>query len=58
MQAKVAEGTAVDIAIEDDRLVVKPVRHQYRLRDLLRQINRRNRHTEVHTGPAMGKEAW
>lgn len=58
VQARVAEGTAVDIAIEDNRLVVKPVLHQYRLRDLLKRIDRRNRHSEVRTGPAVGKEAW
>jgi antitoxin MazE len=57
-QARVVEGTTVDIAIEDDRLVVKPVQHQYRLRDLLKRINRRNRHTEVRTDPAVGREAW
>jgi antitoxin MazE len=58
VQAKVAEGTAVDIAVERDRLVVKPVRHQYRLRDLLKGIDRRNRHAEVRTGAAVGKEIW
>jgi antitoxin MazE len=58
VQAKVAEGTAVDIAVERDRLVVKPVQHQYRLRDLLKGIDRRNRHAEVGTGAAVGKEIW
>ena len=58
VQAKVSEGTAVDIAIERDRLVVKPVQHQYRLRDLLKGIDRRNRHAEVSTGAAVGKEVW
>ncbi len=57
-QAKVAEGTAVDIAIEHDRLVVKPVPHRYRLRDLLKGIDRRNLHAEVPTGRAVGKEIW
>jgi antitoxin MazE len=58
VQAKVAEGTAVDIAVERDRLVVKPVLHQYRLRDLLKGIDRRNRHAEVRTGAAVGREIW
>jgi hypothetical protein len=40
------------------RLVVKPVRHQYRLRDLLKGIDRRDRHAEVRTGSAVGKEIW
>ena len=58
IQARVAEGTAVDIAVEHNRLVVKAVQHQYRLRDLLKGIDRRNRHAEVGTGPAVGKEIW
>jgi len=58
VQAKVAEGTAVDIAVEHNRLVVKPVQHQYRLRDLLKGIDRRNRHAEVGTGLAVGREIW
>ncbi len=58
VQAKVVEGTAVDIAVERDRLVVKPVQHRYRLRDLLKAINSRNRHGEIATGPAVGRENW
>lgn len=58
VQAKVAEGTAVDIAIEDNRLVVTPVQHRYRLEDLLKRIDRRKRHPEVRTGAAVGKEVW
>jgi antitoxin MazE len=58
VQARVAEGTAVDIAVEDNRLVVKPVQHQYRLRDLLKGIDRRNQHAEVRTGPPVGREIW
>lgn len=58
VQAKVVEGTAVDIAVERDRLVVKPVQHRYRLRDLLKAIDSRNRHGEIITGPAVGREIW
>jgi antitoxin MazE len=58
VQAGVAEGTAVDIAVEHDRLVVKPVQHRYRLGDLLKEVTNRNRHAEVSTGAAVGKEIW
>ncbi len=58
IQAKVAEGTAVDIAVEHDRLVVTAVQHRYRLRDLLKGVDRKNRHSEVRTGAAVGKEIW
>jgi antitoxin MazE len=58
VQAKVAAGTAVDIAVESGRLVVRPVRRRYRLRELLSGITARNRHSEVGTGSAVGREAW
>jgi antitoxin MazE len=57
-QAKVAEGTAVDIAVEHGRLVVQAVQHRYGLRDLLEGITKRNRHSEVSTGEAVGEEIW
>jgi len=57
-QAKVAAGTAVDIAVEKGQLVVRPVRQRYRLRDLLKGIDARNLHTEVQTGRPVGREAW
>lgn len=58
VQARVAAGTAVDIAVEHNRLVIRPVEHQYRLRDLLTGISRQNRHGEVRTGNAIGREIW
>jgi len=57
-QAKVAAGTAVDIAVEKGQLVVRPVRQRYRLRDLLKAVDRRNLHAEVQTGRPVGREAW
>ena len=58
VQAKVAAGTAVDIAVEKGQLVVRPVRQRYRLRDLLKAVDRRNVHAEVQTGPPVGRETW
>jgi antitoxin MazE len=58
VQAKVAAGTAVDIAVEKGQLVVRPVRQRYRLRDLLKAIDTRNLHAEVKTGPPVGREVW
>ena len=57
-QAKVAAGTAVDIAVEKGRLVVRPVRQRYRLRDLLKAVDGRNLHAEVKTGRPVGREIW
>ncbi len=58
VQARVAVGTAVDIAVEKGQLVVRPVRHRYRLRDLLKAVDRRNVHAEVQTGLPVGREIW
>ena len=57
-QAKVAAGTAVDIAVEKGQLVVRPVRRRYRLRDLLKAVDTRNLHAEVQTGRPVGREIW
>jgi antitoxin MazE len=58
MQAKVAAGTAVDIAVEKGQLVVRPVGQRYRLRDLLKSVSPRNVHAEVRTGRPVGREIW
>ncbi len=58
VQAKVAAGTAVDIAVEKGQLVVRPVRQRYRLRDLLKAVDARNLHAEVLTGRPVGREIW
>jgi antitoxin MazE len=57
-QAKVAAGTAVDIAVEKGRLVVRPVQRRYRLRDLLKAVDTRSLHAEVQTGRPVGREIW
>ena len=57
-QAKVAAGTAVDIAVEKGQLIVRPVRQRYRLRDLLKAVDARNLHAEVQTGRPVGREIW
>lgn len=58
VQAKVAAGTAVDIAVEKGQLVVRPVQRRYRLRDLLKAVDTRNVHAEVQTGRPVGREVW
>jgi antitoxin MazE len=58
-EAGVEEGSAVDIFLEGDRLVIRPLRHEkYRLSDLLSQVREDNLHEEISTGDAVGREAW
>lgn len=55
----IEEGSAVDISLEGDRLVIRSVKTaKYQLSELLSQVQKNNMHEEVSTGDAMGREAW
>ena len=52
-------GEAVSMASRDGQIVIAAVRQQrFKLNDLLKGITSRNRHTEVATGGAIGREVW
>jgi len=58
-EAGVKDGSSVDIFLEGDRLVIRPLRNiKYKLSDLLSQIREDNVHKEISTGDAVGREAW
>jgi antitoxin MazE len=58
-EAQVEEGATVDLSLENGRLLVRPLRvRKYALTVLLRKVNRRNLHSEVSTGKAVGRETW
>ena len=51
--------TAVEMSIEDGKLVISPVEHpQYVLEELLAQITPWNLHDEVDWGAPVGRETW
>lgn len=51
--------TAVEMSIEDGKLVITPVgRPAYALEDLLAGITADNLHEEVDWGAPVGKETW
>ena len=52
------EGSAVDLTVQDGRLLVTPVAGAYRLEDLVAQIDDGNRHAETAWGEPAGNEAW
>jgi antitoxin MazE len=55
----VEEGATVDLSVENDRLLVRPLRvRKYSLNILLRKVSRRNLHGEIATGRAVGREVW
>jgi len=58
-EAGVEEGSAVDISLEGDRLVIRPVKAaRYQLSDLLSRVREDKLHEEISTGDAVGREAW
>ncbi|MGH7201716.1 MAG: AbrB/MazE/SpoVT family DNA-binding domain-containing protein [Planctomycetaceae bacterium] len=52
-------GAEVELTIEDERLVLAPVRRRkYNLHDLLEQMTDENIHPEWDTGGPVGREVW
>jgi len=58
-EAGVEEGSAVEIELNESGLVIRPLPEPaYSLQELVAGITEENRHGEVDSGPAVGKEAW
>ncbi|OGU55053.1 MAG: multidrug transporter MatE [Ignavibacteria bacterium RBG_13_36_8] len=56
-EAKLDYNTEVEMTIEEERLIIKPVKYKkYKLSDLLKEITKHNIHKEIDTGQAQGKE--
>ena len=54
----VEEGTAVEISVSEQGLLVRPAGKRYELAELLEGVSRANRHGEVPTGERVGREVW
>src|SRR2546426_7199313 len=58
-EAQVEEGSAVDLSVENGRLLVRPLRtRKYALSALLKKVKPQNLHDEVATGKRVGRETW
>ena len=58
-EARVEDGSVVDISIRNGVLVVRPVRRRkYLLTELLRTVRASNLHPEVTSTEPAGREAW
>lgn len=58
-EVRVAEGSIVDLSMEDGNLVVKVTKPDaVDLSDLLEKITDENVHGEIDTGDAVGGEVW
>jgi len=54
-QLGISEGVPVELIIEDDHLLIQKACN---LASLLAQITPENIHSEIETGPPVGKEIW
>lgn len=58
-QAGIGEGSSVDISLDGDQLIIRPVRPvRYRLSEILSRVCEDNIHEEISTGEAEGGEVW
>ena len=58
-EMQIAAETAVEISIEDGRLVISPVgQATYALEELVALITSDNLHDEIDWGAPVGKETW
>jgi antitoxin MazE len=58
-EIKVHEGHPVEVCVAKGRIMVAPITAKaYHLDDLVAGMTRKNRHGEMATGRARGREAW
>lgn len=57
-EMKIGDGDAVDVAVENGTLVVRPARKRYTIEELVADIRPDDRHGETDWGPPVGKEVW
>lgn len=59
VESGIEQGTLVDLSVVESKLVVTPVTHKkHTLKEFLDGATKRNIHSEIDTGPSVGKESW
>jgi antitoxin MazE len=58
LEAGLAEDSEVEIGVDDGKIVVRPVRKEWRLEELLDGVKPANLHGEIIWGGRAGREAW
>ncbi len=57
-EARIEDGTEVDISISGGRIVLTLPTAEYLLADLVGEVSPENRHTETDWGRPAGNEVW
>jgi antitoxin MazE len=56
--AEVTEGTVLNLAVSEGKVVATPVARKLSLRELLSKVNKNNLHGETDFGRPVGREIW
>jgi len=56
--AEVTEGTVLNLAVSEGKVVATPVERKLSLRELLSKVNKNNLHGETDFGRPVGREIW
>ncbi len=51
-------SSEVDVSLKEGEVRLTPVRSRWMLRQLLAGVTKKNLHSEVDSGAAVGREAW
>ena len=58
-ETRLEQGSLLDLTISKGKLVAIPISEpEFTLEDLLAGVSEENLHSEVDTGPAVGREIW
>jgi antitoxin MazE len=59
VDSKLEQDSEVEVTLVDGQIVNIPILARARsLDDLLKKVSTENLHSEIETGPAVGKELW
>ena len=58
LDARLEEGSVIDLRVVEGKLVAEPVGPNYTLADLLRAVRKGNLHGEIDAGGPVGREVW
>ncbi len=53
---KVQEGSLMNLFVKENKLIVEPVKRKYSLKELLKDVDKSNLHSETSTGISVGNE--
>jgi antitoxin MazE len=59
IESRIEQGTLVDLSVVKGKLIVAPTAERKdTLDEFLATITKRSIHSEIDTGPSVGKESW